>query len=135
MADPANYKQVAKLYDSLSPTLQSYLKYYKDLISAELPFEVAIAYLFQRLERAHRKALYGGIIKIHSANAELTGEIISKARLTRDDFDALFERIFKKPLPILMKSLREDAEKIRDKSMHGLVVNEPPLRKAIKVLC
>ena len=29
MADPANYKQVAKLYDSLSPTLQSYLKDYK----------------------------------------------------------------------------------------------------------
>jgi hypothetical protein len=132
MNAPANYKQVAKLYDSLSPTLQKYLEHYQKLVTAELPFEVAMAYLFQRLERAHRKALYGGIIKNHSANAELTSEIIAKARLTRDDFDSLFERVFKSPIPALVKSLREDAEKIRDKSMHGTEVDDPPLRKAIK---
>ncbi|MFA5264803.1 MAG: hypothetical protein WC378_13350 [Opitutaceae bacterium] len=132
MSIPQNYKQVAGLYDNLKPTLQKYLEHYPKLVSVDLPFEVVIAYLFQRLERAHRRALYGGIIKIHSANAELTDAIISKAFLTRAEFDDLFERIFKKRLSKMAVALREDAEAIRDKSMHGGEVDEPPLRKAVK---
>jgi hypothetical protein len=132
MTTPANYKQVANLHELLPPTLKKYLEHFPKLVAADLPFEVAIAYLFQRLERAHRRALYGGIIKKHSANAELTDRIISRTRLTRDEFDALFERVFGSPVPTLAKMLREDAEKIRDRSMHGGEVDDPPLRKAIK---
>ncbi len=129
---PANYKQVAKLHNGLNLTLQKYLEHFPKLVAPDLPFEVAIAYLFQRLERAHRRALYGGIIKRHSADAELTNTIISKAYLTRAEFDALFERVFGSPIPPRAKALREDAERIRDKSMHGGEVDDPPLRKAIK---
>lgn len=132
MSTPANYKQVAKLHCGLTPTLKKYLEHFPKLVTAKLPFEIAIAYLFQRMERMHRRALYGGIIKKHSADTEFTNKIISKAYLTRTDFDSLFERIFGTPIPSSAKVLRKDAESIRDKSMHGGEVDDPPLRKAIK---
>ena len=134
MTVPANYKQVANLYAALSPTLKGYLEIFPKLVTADIPFEIPIAYLFQRLERAHRRALYGGIIRRHSADATLTSGIISKAHLTRPEFDALFKRVFGTPLPLPTMKLREDAEEIRDKSMHGNEVNDPPLRKAINDL-
>ena len=132
MNTPNNYKQVAKLYDALSPTLKKYLEHFPKLVSTDLPFEVVIAYLFQRLERAHRRAIYGGIIKKHSTDANLTNLTVSKAHLTRKEYDALFKRIFGSPLSQLAEALRNDAEGIRDKSMHGTEVDDPPLRKAIK---
>lgn len=132
MSIPANYKQVKLLYEGLSPTLKRYLEHYPKLVTADLPFEIVMAYLFQRLERAHRRALYGGIIKKHSANAELTNRIISRAHLTRAEFDSLYERVFGVAIPVFAQARREEAEGIRDKSMHGGEVDDPPLRKAIR---
>ena len=36
------------------------------------------------------------------------------------------------PIPPAAKALREDPEKIRDESIHGREVDDPPLRKAIQ---
>ena len=132
MTIPANYKQVAKLYETLPPKIQEYIAHYPKLFKAKTPLEVAVAYLFQRVERAHRRALYGGIIKKFSANADLTGEILEKEHLTREGFDDLIKKIFDADVPVSIKAFLEDAEKIRDKSMHGGEVDEPPLRKAIQ---
>lgn len=132
MPTPANYKQVAGLYKTLPPTLQKYIAHYPKLVTADLPFEAAMAYLFQRVERAHRRAIYAGIIKKFSANGTLTDQSIQKAHLTRAEFDGLFERIFKVKVPEATRKYLKDAEKIRDKSMHGVEVDDPPLRKAIQ---
>ena len=132
MITPANYKQVKRLHSALAPTIQRYVEHFPKLITADLPFEVAVAYLFQRVERAHRKALYCGIVKTHAANSELTDKIIQREYLTRESFDRLFLTIFKAPIPDPIKKLLTDAEEIRDIAMHGRETDDPALRKAIK---
>lgn len=131
MNTPANYRQVAKLYDSLSPTLQKYLKHFPKLINNnDLPLEITIAYLFQKLESAHRRALYGIIVKKYFADAKSTHEKISKSKLRRKELDKLFERITLS-IPHNTKKLLQDAESIRDDSMHGRKVKVQQLREAI----
>jgi len=71
-------------------------------------------------------------VKNHAANSELTDSVVQKEYLTRESFDRIFLNIFKTPIPDSVKKLLFDAEEIRDTSMHGKEVDDPPLRKAIQ---
>ncbi len=131
MSVPKSFKGVRKLYDSQTEEIRRYFEHVPALITAEMPYDVALAYLFSRVERAHRRTLYCGITKLYAANSEFTDAIVRKEHLTRDEFKALFKAVFGKEFPSTLATLIEHAEGMRDTGMHGRETGEADMRQAI----
>jgi hypothetical protein len=118
----ANYKQLITEYDSHRKEIKSYFAHLPELIE----------YVFSRVERAHRRTLYCGIVKKFSTDSDLTDEITRNLYLKRDEFLDLFKAIFGVDLdPSISKHL-QDAERIRDKGVHGKEPTDAEMREAMK---
>ena len=101
------------------------------LISDGLPYEIAIAYLFLKTEQAHNRALYGGVVKLHRGEAEFVKRLLNFQHLTRGGFKDIYKNVFGVPLQNITLAKLEEAEKIRDKVIHGKSVTDNELREAI----
>jgi len=51
MAVPKSYKQVLKHHSAQPGEIQKYFEHIPKLIDAEMPYDIALAYLFSRIER------------------------------------------------------------------------------------
>jgi hypothetical protein len=71
MTVPKSYKGLLKLHESQPPEIKKYFEHVPKLMNADMPYDIALAYLFSRIERAHRLTLYCGVTKLYSANSEL----------------------------------------------------------------
>jgi hypothetical protein len=131
MPVPKNYKQVLKHHNEQPTEIQKYFEHVPKLLSADMPYDIALAYLFSRVEMAHRRALYCGIVKIYSANSELTDAIIRKEYLTREGFKILFKAVFSEEFPDSLAEAITHAEEMRDTGMHGRETTESEMRRAI----
>jgi hypothetical protein len=131
MSVPASYVGVRKLYDAQPAEIQRYFEHLPKLISADMPYDIALAYMFARVERAHRMTLYCGIVKRYAANSELTSHVVRKQYITRDSFKRLFAAVFGQDYPDALAALVEHAEEMRDTGMHGGDTAEPQMRQAI----
>lgn len=130
MSDPKNYIHLMNRYESCSDNV----KWYFDQIPALLPsfpYEVTLAYLFFRTERAQNYALYCGAVKMHKANAEIAWGAISEQHLTKDSYSRLYNNIFGVPIPAATRSKIKHAEGVRNKVIHGKEVKPAMQRQAI----
>lgn len=128
---PASYKGLLKLYQDQPKELRDYFEHFPKLMTASLPYEIAIAYLFSRVERAHRRALYCGITKKYSANSDLVDDVVRREFVSRDSFKRMFATVFGKEMPKNIAKLIEDAEFVRDKGIHGKDPDDKEMRKAM----
>lgn len=126
-----NRNSLLNHFANLPAGVQPHFTYFSDLIQPTLPLEVCLAYLFYRVELAHRDTLYCGVVKLHHADADMARQVIQKQHLTRDSFRALFESLFGQSVkPSAAKKLK-DAESVRDKVMHGSRPTDAMMRQAI----
>lgn len=110
--------------------MKTYFEHLPKLINA-FPYEVCLAYMFLRVEEAQNRALYCGVVKLHQASSTMAEKAINCQHLTRDGFVKLYETVFGVPIsPATLKQIRE-AEKIRDKVIHGKRVDDPSMREAL----
>ena len=124
-----SYKGILTEYQSLPENIQKYFEYLPELIKGD--YEIAIAYLFFKIEQGQNRLLYGGAVKLFAADIEVARNIVNYHHLTRDGFKQIYKNIFNKSLPDrIIKQLKE-AEKTRDKVVHGKQVKEDQLRQAI----
>lgn len=124
-----SYKGILTEYQSLPENIQKYFEYFPELIKGD--YEIAIAYLFFKIEQGQNRLLYGGAVKLFAADIEVARNIVNYHHLTRDGFKQIYKNIFNKSLPDrIIKQLKE-AEKTRDKVVHGKQVKEDQLRQAI----
>lgn len=124
-----SYKGILTEYQSLPENIQKYFEYFPELIKGD--YEIAIAYLFFKIEQGQNRLLYGGAVKLFGADIEVARNIVNYHHLTRDGFKQIYKNIFNKSLPDrIIKQLKE-AEKTRDKVVHGKQVKEDQLRQAI----
>lgn len=125
-----SYKAVLKYYENCSDEIK---KYFSDLPALVEKFQnqIALAYMFFKVEQAQNKVLYCGVVKLHRANSEITSNVINKHHLTRDGFQALFKKIFGHKMSEDTLSKIQSAEKIRDQVIHGKIVTDSDIRKAI----
>lgn len=119
-----------KSFEQSSENVKGYFQHLPKLIK-EFPHEVCLAYLFLRLEQAHNRALYCGVVKLHHADGDLTDRIINNDHVTRDKFQELYQSVFGSSVPEAAKALLTTAEKIRDKVIHGKDVSAMEKREAI----
>lgn len=126
----ASYKAVLAAHSNAPSQVQVYFDTLPWLVTNR-DWEVALAYMFIRLERAHNMTLYCGAVKVHRANCTLARSVVDVHHLTRDGFLDLFENVIGKPIPdSLVKKIR-DAEKTRDRVVHGKRVLVADIRNAI----
>lgn len=125
-----SYRAILNKYNTCSKEVKEYFESLPGLVG-DYPYEVSLAYLFLRTERAQNRALYGGVVKLHRAHREVAERAINSQHLTREGFLALFKNIFGYELPRGTQSKIQEAEKIRDKVIHGKKVFDADMRKAI----
>lgn len=130
MAKPASYKSVIWHFEAAPEPVRWYFDLLPKLLKS-FPYEVALAYLFLRTEKAHNRALYAGAVKLHRANPSVTDGAVNTHYLSRADFLTLVENVFGQQLPKATIEKIKAAEKIRDKVIHGKKVSDPHLRVAV----
>ena len=95
------------------------------------PWQVPLAYLFARLEKAHIMTLYCGVVKLHRVDSELAAEASDRFENRPADFRVLFENILGRRFPRSLISKLEDAQAVRNRVLHGKSVEERDFRKAV----
>lgn len=130
-ASAPSYKAVLKRYEKSHAGVKWHFGQLPKLIHHDFPYDVCLAYLFLRLENAHNKALYCGVVKLHQANGEMASNIINSHHLTREGFLGLYEAVFGAQLPNTTQQLIRKAEEVRDAVIHGKNVSDPKIREAL----
>jgi hypothetical protein len=126
-----NYKALLKFYENRPTEVKTHFEHLPKLVGDDLPYEIAIAYVFLKIEQAQNRALYGGVVKIHRGNAELVGRMLNIQHLTREGFKDIYKNVFGNALKEGIANKLKDAEKARDKVIHGKSVTDDELREAI----
>jgi hypothetical protein len=118
------------LFNVRSNEVQSHFKHLPSLLD-NYPLEVALGYVFHRLELGQNMSLYCGVVKLYRAKHTIASNAIDAHHMTREGFEQLYFTIFNVALPKdAVKELRT-AENTRDKIMHGRNASAERLRNAI----
>lgn len=130
MAGIPTYKALIKIYDGLPEEVKGHFQHIPKLIK-EFSYDVSIAYSFLKIEQAQNRALYGGVVKVHRGEAEFVRRVMNSQHLTRDGFKEIYRNVFGNPLPQATSEKLKEAEKVRDRVIHGKPVPDSELREAI----
>ncbi|MBP6748203.1 MAG: hypothetical protein KA144_01080 [Xanthomonadaceae bacterium] len=130
MATVPSYKALLRIYEDLPTEVKNHFEYIPQLIKS-FPYEVSLAYAFLKIEQAHNRALYGGVVKIHRGEAEFVRRVMNYQHLTRDGFKDIYKNVFGAALSKASSEKLDDAEKIRDRVIHGKPVPDNVMRDAI----
>jgi hypothetical protein len=126
-----SYKALLTHYKSKPAELRAFFPDTPTLLQSDLQWEVIIAYQFIRIETGLNRVLYGGVVKLHSADSQTTEQKLSKLHITRDSFLDLFKNIYGSALPQAITQKIKAAEILRDKSVHGKGIDQANARQAI----
>ena len=85
----------------------------------DYPWEVSLAYLFARLERAHIMTLYCGVVKLHKVDSELAGMATDRFENRPADFRTLYENVLGSKFPQALTNKLEHAQAVRNRVLHG----------------
>lgn len=129
-ANAPSYKALLKKYSACSDDVKKYFELLPDILE-NYPESVALAYLFFQTEKAQNRILYGGVVKLHRANAHVVEKSVHVTHITRESFLQLFKNIFGEDLPSATSFKIKEAEKTRDKLLHGKSVSAKNMREAI----
>ena len=121
---------LVKLFGSCPQEVRDHFKHLPGLLDS-YPMEVALAYSFQRLELGQNMVLYCGVVKVHRADSRCARGAISSIHMTRKLFSELYRTVFDTHLPAQAKKGLDDAERTRDRIMHGRPASDDLLRNAI----
>lgn len=130
MGSVDSYKGVLKRYEASTEQVRWYFDQFPGLIG-NFPYEVTLAYLFLSTEKAHNRALYCGVVKLHRADSEIADRVMNTHHMIRDGFLELYKNVFGHALSAATVAKIKDAEKIRDRVIHGKDVTAPELRQAL----
>ncbi|MBA7478395.1 hypothetical protein ES707_13818 [subsurface metagenome] len=130
MTIPANRRQLKQHFDNAPVQVREYFYALPHLLEY-FSLDVALAYVFARVELAHNMALYCGVVKMHKANSEVANSAIDASHMTREDFLEMFKTVFGRHLAPDIRNLLEIAKKVRDRVMHGKRTLEDEKREAI----
>jgi hypothetical protein len=131
MPHPSTYIGLRGKYDALPQEVRDYFEHLPLLLTNQMPYEVPLAYLFGRVERAHNMTLYCGIVRSHRTDSKTTLDVVSKEFITRKKFSEYFKSIFGVQFDQNVRAHITAAEKARDKAIHGKNPTDKEMRDAI----
>ncbi|ONF45203.1 hypothetical protein BTO32_01655 [Marinobacter lutaoensis] len=131
MARIPTYIALNKFYEERAQEVKDYFSHLPNLVGNEFPYDIPLAYVFLRCEQAQNRTLYGGVVKIHRGKREFVSRVMNYQHLTRDGFKDIFKNVFGSPLSKETIEKMEEAEKTRDRVIHGKSVPDNEIREAI----
>ncbi len=126
----ANYLQVLARHKQLHPDIQSWLDIVPELVE-KYKWEVSIAFVFMQIESMFHRALHRGLVKMHKTDSVLTQKLLDSENLTRARHHELFKTVFGKALPDAILRQLKDAEKCRNRAIHGKKISEAEARTCL----
>ena len=130
---PGSWRGVRNRFKDAPDAVTEYFEPIPELVE-HYPWEVSIAYAFSLLEKSHTRALYAGAAKLHRANTTVARSFVDDKHITRKEFQRLFRNVFGTPIPKDALETLKEAEKVRDKILHGKETQEWEKRKALVAL-
>ena len=121
---------ILKRYQLCQDEVKNYFEHFPKL-AKEFPWDVSISYMFAQVELAHNMTIYCGIVKLHRAEGNLVWQAVNNQHITRPSFKEFFKTVFGVNMKKSISEKIEEAEKIRDKILHGKPVSEELKRKAV----
>jgi hypothetical protein len=131
---PVGWKGVRSAFQAAHADVQAFFHEYPALLE-KFSWETCMAYLFTKIEQGHRRALYCGVVKLHSVDPELAWDAIQRWEMTRTGFRQQLDEVLQMKLPKDLSAVLEEAERIRDKVIHGYQVPDVDHRRgAVRAL-
>lgn len=130
MPVPGSKKGMIKTYNALPDEVRLYFTHFPAL-AENYPWDVAIAYMYSKVEQAQNQTIYCGVVKCHRVNAELARKAIDTQHMTRKGFQELCKATFKKEFSAQVAAQLDHADKTRDLILHGKTVPEADKRRAV----
>ncbi len=130
MAIPGTWRGIVNHYNACSDDVKNYFSHFPSL-AEHYPWDVSISYMFGLVELAHNMTIYCGVVKLHKVNGTMARTAVNSQHMTREGFKELYKSIFGKALKSTVSKKIEEAEKIRDRILHGKNVSEADKRKAV----
>jgi hypothetical protein len=130
MSAAKTIRGLRRRYDGTPQRVRAYFRHVPGVVK-DYPLEVCLSWMFAQVELAHNMTIYCGTVKLHKTESELTWHAIQMQHMTRSGFQKNFEQRFGKPITNEIMAPLEQAEKIRDKVMHGKPTTDADKRQAI----
>lgn len=127
---PGSWRGVVNRYRRSPPEIQGYFESLPALIEGYV-WEVALGFMFIRVEKGLNNILYCGARKLHRANSDVAHRFVDKHHMTRKEFRLLFKNVFGEHIPPELTAVLGEAEQVRDKVVHGKGATDAEQRKAI----
>ncbi|MEL6619284.1 MAG: hypothetical protein AAFP16_10440 [Pseudomonadota bacterium] len=126
-----SYRGLRKQYDNLPEAVRTYLGHLDGLLDGSDRYEIALAYIFMKLEEGHHRALKCGLVRLHKCNSAKVDEALQEQHFVRKSFKTIFKNVIGKPIQKAAADKLVSAEAVRDKQIHGKTVTSSDLRQAI----
>lgn len=130
MSRPRTRREVVARFADSPSEVKRYFEHLDELVE-NYPWEIALSYMFWRVELAQTNTIYCGIVKLHAANAQLARKVVDSYRLSRPQFKEKFSMVFGRPLSQTLSNRLGKAEKVRDRVIHGKTVHDADEREAV----
>lgn len=121
---------ILKIFEAKPEGLKAYLPHFKSL-AKDYPWEVSISYLFAQTELAQNMTVYGAVVKLHRVDSTIARSTVDGHHMTRNRFRDLYKIIIDKEISDEAIKSATEAEKIRDRILHGKIVSDSDKRKAV----
>lgn len=119
-----------KYFNGAPAEIRWYFEFLPKLVEG-FPLEIALAYVFSRVELAHNMTLYCGITKLHKADTGLASRAVQGHHMTRTEFRKKYEIVYGKAIPDSTALLLTQAEAVRDRVLHGKRASDDQIRNAV----
>ena len=107
---PKNYKQLLPHFGNADEGVKSYFPFFERL-ATDFEYDVAVSYVFTRVEIVKRMTIYCGIVKLHRCQKDLTWKLVSEDYMDRIRFKELFLKVFGRRIGKEVAAKLEKAEK------------------------
>ncbi len=123
--------RVPKKYADLPESVQDYFGGFRSiiLIDEKYAWDILVGYLFMQVERAQYSIVYCAMVKKQGTNKDVTRGLLSLFRIKRKEFPILYKILGGTEISEETIRLAKNAEKIRDKIIHG---NDKQVSKKMK---
>lgn len=126
-----SYKGIKSAYDALDLDVRAFIGKMERFVDGADHYDVALAYLFVKIEEGHHRLLRGVLIKKLNCDKIIVDRFLSDEHFTRKHYTTLLQRAGGKSIPSDCQAHHDSAAKVRDKIIHGKAVGSAEQRAAV----
>ena len=125
-------KHIRTIISEFDENLDWYFEHLHEL-NENFPEEIALAYLFSKVEEAQNMTIYMAMRKLHRVDSTLARSAVDRHQMTRSGFRKFYKDIVDRNMPAPMLKKIQSAESVRDRILHGKQgVTRAEVRQAIR---